>query len=96
MLRRNVRQLDSSLILKACYYFMGLMKGGLMEGGRVMVDYWRQRGRKSVGGYLSVSLDDGCSNIEGSSVLGHDVFRDDLRFHGIGSGLRETLSHGIG
>nr|GEY47814.1 hypothetical protein [Tanacetum cinerariifolium] len=54
-----------------------------MEGGRVMVDYWRRRGRRSVG------------NIGGSSVLGDDAFRDDLRFHGIGSGLRETPSHAV-
>ncbi|GJW34280.1 hypothetical protein Tco_0054312, partial [Tanacetum coccineum] len=53
---------------------MGLMKVGGIEGDHLTLGYRRQQGR-SVGGYLGVGLDDGCSNVDGrTSVLVSNVF----------------------
>nr|GEX00901.1 ribonuclease H-like domain-containing protein [Tanacetum cinerariifolium] len=53
----------------------GLMKVGGIEGDHLTLGYRRQQGR-NVGGYLSVGLDDGCSNADEIRSHGFVVFND--------------------
>ncbi|GJS55161.1 retrotransposon protein, putative, ty1-copia subclass [Tanacetum coccineum] len=58
-----------------------LMKVGGIEGDHLTLGYRRQQGR-SVGGYLGVGLDDGCSNVDGRTsvllVMRRGCINDDL------------------
>ncbi|GKD23217.1 hypothetical protein Tco_1224920, partial [Tanacetum coccineum] len=66
-------------------------EGWLNRGWLYHVGLLAAQGR-SVGGYLVAGLDDGCINIDGTGVVGDNIFRDDFKFLSIGSGLRETFS----